>query len=209
MKKRVYIFLIAGFGFFLFALFSYLVHKDVFTQIDFDTTVKLQDNLSRRFDYPFSLFSILGSVEATGAAFLLIYFLGLRKLHRIFIILAFPLFHVFELFGKYTIEHPGPPFMFLRYSFGFHFPSSYVPSGDFAYPSGHVGRTFFLAGIIGFFIFESKMESYKKYFLWGALLAYCGIMVVSRIYLGEHWLSDTIGGAILGLSTAILAVVVW
>jgi len=59
MKKKLFIFLSGVFVFFLFIIFSYLVKKDFLTQFDFDTTVRLQDNVSRRFDEIFSFFSEL------------------------------------------------------------------------------------------------------------------------------------------------------
>ena len=42
--------------------------------------------------------------------------------------------------------------------------------------------------------------------MWVAGAAYTVLMMLSRTYLGAHWLTDTIGGAILG---AALAVLVW
>lgn len=208
MRERLFLFLAGGLQLLFFALLSYLVQRNFFAQFDFDLTVKLQDHISRSFDYFFSVFSLLGSFEVTGIIFLLIYFLSLRKLHRLFIILSFPFLHVFELLGKIFIYHPGPPFMFLRYTFGFHFPSSYVQT-DYSYPSGHVTRTVFLAGLLFFIILRSKLGLFKKLTLYFSLTVVCGLMVVSRIYLGEHWFSDTIGGILLGLSFATLTMSLW
>jgi undecaprenyl-diphosphatase len=208
MRQRVFLFFASIFQLFLFAFLSYLVHKGFFNRIDFDLTVKLQDHLSRRFDYPFSVFSLLGSFEVTGVSFLLIYFLSLRKIRRLFLIFSFPLLHVFELLGKLFIYHPGPPFMFLRYTFGFHFPSSYVQT-NYSYPSGHVTRTVFLSGILFFLILKSKLGVVKKLFFYFLLGIICGVMIISRIYLGEHWFSDTLGGVFLGLSISTLTASMW
>lgn len=208
MRQRLFLFLAGGLQLVFFALLSYLVQRNFFAQFDFNLTVKLQDHISRSFDYTFSVFSLLGSFEVTGIIFLLIYFLSLRKLHRIFIILSFPFLHVFELLGKIFIYHPGPPFMFLRYTFGFHFPSSYVQT-DYSYPSGHITRTVFLAGLLFFIILRSKLSGIKKIFFYSLLAAISGLMVLSRIYLGEHWFSDTLGGVLLGLSFSTLTMSLW
>ncbi len=71
-----------------FVFFSYLVHKDLFTQFDFDTTVKLQDNISRNFDTPFSYLSLIGSFEI-ATAFLLLILIILKKLNGMFVLFFF------------------------------------------------------------------------------------------------------------------------
>jgi len=208
LSYRAPYFIAGSLLFLLFTLFSYIVARERFAQIDFDTTVKLQNHISRRLDDPFSSFSLLGSVEVSAVIFILIYILSLRKLHRLLIISTFPLFHVFELIGKTIVHHPGPPFMFHRYSFDLTFPSFYVVT-NYSYPSGHTGRTFLLCGILAFIIYKSKISNVNKFILYSILAVVALTMLVSRIYLGEHWLSDTIGGAILGLSFALFTAFLW
>ena len=60
-----------------------------------------------------------------------------------------------------------------------------------AFPSGHVARIAFLAGI-------ARMPA------WLAALG-VALMMVSRVYLGDHWISDVVGGLFLGLLGAQVA----
>ena len=131
------------FLFFTFILFTYLVHKDLFTEIDFNITVNLQSIFPRFFDTPFSTLSLIGSFEI-ASIFLLLILLIYRKMKSIFVLLFFAFFHIVELFGKSFVDHPGPPLSLVRYDIFFSFPSSSVSPGS-SYPSGHSGRTIFIS----------------------------------------------------------------
>ena len=209
MKHRVLYMLVSGVLFSAFLALGYAVHKGYLDGLDFDTTVRLQDNIPRRFDGFFSSLSLLGSFELTGIAFVVMVLFGVRKLRRLAILAIFPAFHVIELLGKMYIEKEPPPFMFLRYSFGFHFPSSYISTDHYSFPSGHVGRTALLTGMGIFLLWKSKLHPLVKFGLSAVFMGILGIMIVSRIYLGEHWASDTVGGSLLGFAFVLLSAVVW
>src|SRR3989344_2149307 len=113
MVKRIPLFLLGSLIFLLFVFFSYLVHKDLFTNFDFDTTVRLQDNISRRFDSVFSFFSDFGKFEVS-IIILLIILLVRRKIMGVFAIGLFGLLHIFELYGKFFVEHLPPPEFMIR-----------------------------------------------------------------------------------------------
>jgi len=67
-----------------------------------------------------------------------------------------------------------------------------------SFPSGHVANAATMAVVLGFIL--------RRLWVWIAGLIYTIGMLLSRNYLGAHWLSDTIGGLILGVA---VAVIVW
>lgn len=189
-----------------FVFFSYLVHENVFTQLDFDTTVKLQDNIPHRFDNIFSYFSAFGSFEFF-LVFLGLLFLALRKfVAGIVTLTMFVGFHIIELYGKFYVDHPPPPEFMLRTQYPIDFPQFHVRA-EFSYPSGHSGRTVFLASILVCIILASGFSKPVKYALIGFIAGFTFVMLLSRPYLGEHWTTDVIGGALLGASLGIFAAV--
>lgn len=205
MQKNV-AFLFSGIACFLaFVLFSYLVHRNLFTQFDFNTTVRLQDVMPRRFDEFFSYFSVIGSFEPMAIFLVIVLVIWRKILAGIALLGGFVGFHIFELYGKYVVNHPPPPEFMLRTEKLVDFPQFHVRQ-EFSYPSGHSGRAIFLAIIILFIVWNSKkLKKEFKYLLTGAVCVYVVIMLASRVYLGEHWTSDLIGGALLGASLSLCA----
>jgi membrane-associated phospholipid phosphatase len=79
---------------------------------------------------------------------------------------------------KYLIAHPGPPPDLVRPVL---LPEIPLPSTPYGLPSGHTMRATFLAGTL----------LHRRPMIGGAVVL--GIMV-SLVYLGDHWTSEVLAG---------------
>ena len=93
---------------------------------------------------------------------------------------------------KYCLPHPTPPSEFMR---GLQFLPSLQIAPPYSFPSGHVLRTTFLVALIG------ERRPRWRACCWALVIA----MASTRLYLNEHWLSDVVGGLLLGLMLAAVA----
>ena len=198
--RHIFFALSGTFFFALFIILTVLVRADLFTSFDFDTTHRLQNLTPPRLDSFFSSLSVIGRFEYT-LVFLVILLILRRKIWGIFVFGLFSFAHVIELIGKTILNHLGPPSMFLRSQYS-EFPGLHVYT-EASYPSGHSMRSIFLGLLLIFFILQSKkMPPMIKLVLTLGITGLVGVMLYSRVSLGEHWTTDVIGGGLLGISIA-------
>jgi undecaprenyl-diphosphatase len=70
--------------------------------------------------------------------------------------------------------------------------------GSASFPSGHVANAATLAALAAIIVW--------RWWAFAAGAVYIVLMALSRTYLGAHWLSDTVGGALIGIG---LVVIIW
>lgn len=205
LKNRQYL-VFGGSLFLVFLGLLFLEVKRVFVSLDPLVTEQLQQIVPRILDVPLSLFSLLGSTEVMALLVLLLGFLVYRRFRIIpTALLLYGVIYIFEIIGKFFVYHPGPPKYFFRYAIPFGLPQ-YVQT-KYSFPSGHVSRTLFILVVAIFLINRLFPQGSKQKAVKIILIALGVIMMVSRVYLGEHWTSDVIGGAFLGSAMGFLAVV--
>lgn len=191
--------------FLVFIFFSYLVDVNLFKQVDFDTTVRLQDNIERKFDTIFSWFSLFGMFEVTTIALIGTLIVGRKTIAGLITLFIFGAFHIIEILGKAVVENVPPPEFLLRTKRFIEFPQFHIRS-EYSYPSGHSGRTIFLSVILILLLWhQRKISRFLTMALTVVIVVFDFIMLLSRVYLGEHWVSDVIGGTILGSSLGLIA----
>lgn len=205
---RTKLFLLSIIFLIFFTYFSYNVAKEKWTKIDFDTTIKLQDHIGRKFDEYFSLFSLAASAEITISFCIIMGIISLVRL-KVLPFLGWLMIipaSLGEVFGKLILFHPAPPQFLHRTLLPTNLPSFYVHT-DFSYPSGHMTRTVFIATVfLSIALFQSK-DTFQKFISTICLSSLVILMGLTRVYLGEHWLSDVIGGSMLGAGIGFLAAI--
>jgi membrane-associated phospholipid phosphatase len=168
-------------------------------------TVHLQDHIPRRLDGPFSFLSDFGQFEVMTVV-LAVIFLIVRKIKAgIIAFVFFASFHLIEIYGKYFVHHPPPPGFMVR-TINIIPPSPFDVRTQNSYPSGHAGRALFISVVLLVFIWQAKRFGFlTKSILTLAIIGYDFLMLMSRVYLGEHWFSDIIGGSLLGGAMGLFA----
>jgi membrane-associated phospholipid phosphatase len=209
----------------MFYIFSREVKRGVLKTTDFATTVKIQEKIDT--SSRLRLASIVGDVmegstffaspEVSVVAVLLLTAFAVVDIKRkkfrlsgLIIPILFGLLILGEIYGKNVVHHPSPPFFMIKNPTTI-FPKYYI-NDQYSYPSGHAARSIFLGLVFLSLVFQHVpqwIQSKKRVALLGVLVGfYILIVSVSRIYLGHHWLSDIIGGGLLGASMGLLTMAI-
>lgn len=214
MNKKIL--LVAALFLIFFYFFSHEVKRGFLKQTDFNFTVVLQNHMPKRLD---SLWEVIAlPVTPTPSVFVvglltIAAFVDIKnkkiRLRALIIPILFGLLVMGELYGKFVVHHPSPPFFMIKNPTTI-FPQFYV-NEQYSYPSGHTARAVFLSfAIYSIFInHKSLFVSKKRKLLLAFGLSLYAIMVaIGRVYLGHHWVSDVVGGALLGSGLGTILILV-
>jgi membrane-associated phospholipid phosphatase len=189
-----------------FVFLSKYEDRAIVKLMDFAATVKIQDRIDKSVHLRLAALvdnvmegsSFFASPEFASIVVLLLTALTFKtkKWRALVIPAAFILIVLVEIYGKTVVHHPSPPFAMIKHTTSV-FPANYI-NEEFSYPSGHAARAVFIA-ITAWFIVKKRWVSF-------ALALYVLLVAISRIYLGHHWPSDVIGGALLGAGLGILTI---
>ncbi len=175
-----------------FVLFSAAVGARLLHPIDARLLHAAQGRASASLDAAAAIFSVPGTLEYVGVAMLALaagLFLSGRRTLAVRLLAVFLVTGLMEFAMKLWLPQVPMPEEAARSTDPTPILEVYYP---YPYPSGHMLRSVILLGAV-FVLWPNRL-------LRAAILAVLSLVAVSRVYLGVHWASDVIGGALFGIA---------
>ena len=151
----------------------------------------LQGGRTPFFDVAFQVISLVGSY--VGAVALVIFFLIFKRRYAFFFLLTYGFTYLVQsaLKNHFMRERP------------FNAYDTIVSIGDkvtsFSMPSGHTICAVLIAMFLGFYLFSVMKGRGARALITVSLVVYVLLVMLSRMYLGKHYLTDVLAGAGLGM----------
>jgi membrane-associated phospholipid phosphatase len=184
----------------MFVIVAILVDVGTFNRLNLRLTHYLQGRGSPGQDYGLGVFSYLGSIEITVVVAAL---LGVALFRGLRLLAVLPVAFVLagsalEILFKQLIVSAAPTRTLQRFpellpTFGHRI-------GHYSFPSGHVVRATITYGLVLYLAERWELFGRDSSRLSPVLVLVVFFVGYATIYVGWHWLSDVIGGLLLGLA---------
>ena len=173
----------------LLALLAALVAGGHTREADLATTIAFQSLASPALDIVVNWHTLLGQAVTTTLVAAVLSLVLWRRGHRASAAAPLLLFltAAIELVLKFSLAHAGPPDEYVR---AFMNPLGVRVATPSAFPSGQAARIAFLAFVTA--------AMFPARWVRAALVAYVVLSLFFRVYIGDHWVSDVLGGAAIG-----------
>ncbi|MFH1662363.1 MAG: phosphatase PAP2 family protein [Chloroflexota bacterium] len=172
----------------LFGLLGYLVHKSY----DLPGDVAISDWFTGiKLPFVDSLMRAVSSIGDTIPAVIIVLFVVTvllffkRRLEALYVAALLSLAALFIWLIKVLVDRPRPGYELLG-------------NGGLSFPSGHVSYIVVLLGFLIYLLPGLVKHRVIVTALQAIMVILILLMMASRIYLGEHWPSDVLGGIMLG-----------
>ena len=165
-----------------------------------DSFQLINSNHNTFFDYFFQYYTHAGD----GLIWLpfVLYCIFFRREYLIAAIAGFIISTVLTQFLK-RVVYPDElrPFTALSVEFPIHIIDGVTMRRVNSFPSGHTGTAFAIALILSLAVNKKS---------WSVILPVLALLVAySRVYLGQHYVTDTLAGMVVGIVTAVLSFLIY
>ncbi|MDO8601598.1 MAG: phosphatase PAP2 family protein [bacterium] len=147
----------------------------------------------------FLFFTYLGNWEiiASLSTVILTVMLLARKIRAMwFFIIALAFGQASSLIFKYLLTRNRPDTA-----------HALIEQGGYSFPSGHALGAFIFYGVCAYFLCTLLKKRWQKNICTLTAIVVIGLIGLSRMYLGVHWLSDVIAGWLMGATLLIVFIV--
>ena len=152
----------------------------------------LQGGRTPFFDVSFQVISMIGSYVGAVALVLLFLFTKHRRGYAFWFLFTYGFTYLVQSSLKVLIARDRP----------FNVSDNIMNIGDvvtsYSMPSGHVVCATLIAVFLGAYLFSFYKSKGIRTMICLALIIYVGLVALSRMYLGKHFLTDTLAGMALG-----------
>ncbi len=178
----------------IFAALAVTVRQTPYLPLDLTITRAVQSLRSPALDV---LMQIVGEsgffpqVLLLNALFIVILFLFRLRWAALTVLAGGSLTGIVTTALRYSIDQPRP-------SPNLVFVMNEIEKGHYSFPSGHVTGFMAVLGFMAFLGYTRVQPSWHRNLLLAAYVLFLALVGISRIYVGEHWPNDVLGGYLLG-----------